>query len=234
MAPNKLTLRSGSAATLTWGQTLDWSSWEALIRENGVTIDRPRGSVHPVHASIVYPMDYGYVNQTMSSDGEELDVFVGTSDLGLVGAIWTTDHRKGDRECKFLLDCSPQEIYMIHGFLNFDRRLMEGEMVLRRPMAEVWAGLPPTAEKASAAEPASTPKADYTPIDCGFYDRLEHWAVRGDECDILLSDGTSLRDRFVDFENTGDVEYAILASGERFRLDEIFQVNGVPRPGGAC
>jgi inorganic pyrophosphatase len=143
MAPDKLTHRPPSAAALTWGETLDWSSWEALIRQNGVTIDRPRGSLHPVHESIVYPMDYGFVNRTMSSDGEEIDVFVGTADLGLVGAIWTTDHRKADRECKFLLDCSPPEIYMIHGFLNFDRKLMEGEMVLRWPMAELWAGRRP-------------------------------------------------------------------------------------------
>ncbi len=123
---------------IAWGSALDWSDWETMIRTNGVTVDRPRRSTHPVHTGIVYPIDYGFVNETVGSDGEEIDVFVGTTATGLVGAVWTRDHRKGDRECKFLLDCSPEEIYLVHGFLNFDPSLMEGRLVLRRPMAELW------------------------------------------------------------------------------------------------
>jgi len=119
------------------GGRVDWAGWETLIREKGVTLDRPKGSSHPDWADIVYPMDYGYVNGTRSTDGHEVDVFVGSARTGLVGAIFTTDHRKGDRECKFLLDCTPGEVYLANGFLNYDRRLMEGTLVMRRPMAEL-------------------------------------------------------------------------------------------------
>jgi len=94
--------------------------------------------VHPVHGEIVYPIDYGFINGTVSSDGEEIDIFLGTSDRGLVGAVWTVDYRKGDQECKFLLDCTPEEIYLVNGFLNFDRSLMEGILVMRRPMKAMW------------------------------------------------------------------------------------------------
>lgn len=219
-----------------WKDRVDWPAWEALIRSNGVTIDRPRHSIHPVHDEIVYPIDYGFVNGTESSDGEEIDIFVGTADSGLVGAIWTTDHRKGDQECKFLIDCTPEEVYLVNGFLNFDRSLMEGRLVLRWPMRELWGvdGAAGDGGAALVAGDGAAAGAGYTPIDCGFYDRLEHWAVRGEECDILLGSGASLRGRFVDFENAPDGEYAHLASGERIRLDRIAQVNGVPRPGAAC
>ena len=117
---------------------IDWERWEALIRRNGITIDRPHGAQHPSHPSIIYPMDYGYVNGTNATDGENLDVFRGTVRTGLVGAIISVDHRKGDREFKLLYDCSPEEIYLANGFVNFDRSLMEGILVLRKPMADLW------------------------------------------------------------------------------------------------
>ncbi len=120
------------------GGRIDWAGWEALVRTNGVTLDRPRGSAHPDWPDIVYPIDYGYVNGTRSSDGHEVDVFVGSAETGLVAAIFTIDHRKGDRECKLLLDCDPGEIYLANGFLNFDRSLMEGVLVMRRPMRSLW------------------------------------------------------------------------------------------------
>ena len=40
-----------------------------------VKIDRPLGSKHPKHGYI-YPVNYGYVPNTISGDGEELDCYV--------------------------------------------------------------------------------------------------------------------------------------------------------------
>ena len=116
----------------------DWAAHERLIAERGLTIDRPRFSRHPRFPEIVYPIDYGYVNGVMGEDGDELDVFVGTVPSGLVGVLRTIDHRKGDTELKLLYDCTPAEIYLVHGFINFDPALMEGRLTLRRPMAALW------------------------------------------------------------------------------------------------
>ncbi len=113
----------------------DWADWESRIRADGITLDRPRGATHPRFPEIIYPLDYGYVNATRSTDGEEVDVFVGTAGTGLVGLLVTTDFRKGDREVKLLYDCSAEEIYLANGFINFDRSLMEGRLVLRQPMS---------------------------------------------------------------------------------------------------
>ena len=61
-------------------------------------------------------------------------MFVGSAHNGLVGLLLTSDFRKGDREVKLLCDCTPEEIYLANGFINFDRTLMEGTLVLRHPL----------------------------------------------------------------------------------------------------
>lgn len=116
-----------------------WTAWADWIDAHGVTIDRPAQSAHPDYPSIVYPLDYGYVNDTVATDDEPVDVFMGTADVGLVGLLLTTDHRQHDREAKLLFDCSPTEVYTVHGFVNYDRTLLEGVLVLRRPMSSLWA-----------------------------------------------------------------------------------------------
>ena len=40
-----------------------------------VKIDRPLGSKHPKHG-FIYPVNYGYIPNTVSGDGEELDAYV--------------------------------------------------------------------------------------------------------------------------------------------------------------
>lgn len=40
-----------------------------------IKIDRPFGSSHPKHG-FIYPVNYGYVPNTVSGDGEELDAYL--------------------------------------------------------------------------------------------------------------------------------------------------------------
>ena len=40
-----------------------------------VKIDRPLGSKHPKHG-FIYQVNYGYIPNTISGDGEELDVYI--------------------------------------------------------------------------------------------------------------------------------------------------------------
>ena len=115
----------------------DWGVWDRLIDDNGITIDRPMGSAHPLHGEIIYPIDYGYVNGTLGTDGEEVDIFVGTASNGLVGAILSTDLQKDDRECKLIFNCTRDEVYLVNGFINFDQELMLGRLVLRFEMKDI-------------------------------------------------------------------------------------------------
>ena len=115
-----------------------WDRWEAFLRTATVTLDRPHGSVHPHYADIRYPLDYGFVEGTSTNDGDAVDVFVGSGQTGLVGAILTHDRRKDDCEVKLLWNCTPEEIYCALGFLNFAPDLLVGRVALRYPMRAVW------------------------------------------------------------------------------------------------
>ncbi len=50
-------------------------SKEFLNKLVTVTMDRPLGSLHPKHG-FIYPVNYGYIEGTVSGDGEELDAYV--------------------------------------------------------------------------------------------------------------------------------------------------------------
>jgi len=41
-----------------------------------VIVDRPLGSFHPKRPELKYPVNYGYVPDTISGDGKELDVYI--------------------------------------------------------------------------------------------------------------------------------------------------------------
>jgi inorganic pyrophosphatase len=115
-----------------------WAHWERLVKEHGVMVERPVREPHPDDPRIIYPLDYGCVPGTVGTDGDAVDCFLGSGDAGLVGLILTTDHRKGDREAKLLIDCTAPEVYTAHGFINYDRTLLEGLLVMRSPMQTLW------------------------------------------------------------------------------------------------
>ena len=50
-------------------------SKDYIGKKVNVIIDRPFGSKHPKHG-FIYPVNYGYVPNTVSGDGEELDCYV--------------------------------------------------------------------------------------------------------------------------------------------------------------
>jgi inorganic pyrophosphatase len=100
------------------GVAIDWGAWERLLCERGVVIDRPRGSPHPHHPDMIYPLDYGYIPGTIGGDGAEVDVFVGSGATGLTAALITHDQRKGDRELKLLWNTTAAEISVAYAFLQ--------------------------------------------------------------------------------------------------------------------
>ena len=70
-----------------------------------IKIDRPLGSKHPKHG-FIYPVNYGYVPNTISGDGEELDCYV----LGIHEPIETFKgkciaiiHRLNDNDDKLII-----------------------------------------------------------------------------------------------------------------------------------
>ena len=70
-----------------------------------VIIDRPLGSKHPSH-DFFYPINYGYIQGTVSGDGEEIDAYI----LGefeplekYVGIVVAIIKRENDNEDKLVV-----------------------------------------------------------------------------------------------------------------------------------
>lgn len=70
-----------------------------------VKIDRPLGSKHP-DWDLIYEVNYGYVPNTISGDGEELDCYVLGVDKPLdnfIGKCIAIIHRTNDNDDKLII-----------------------------------------------------------------------------------------------------------------------------------
>ncbi len=91
------------------GETINKVEKEANKKYLGqvlhIKIDRPMGSKHPKHG-FIYPVNYGYISNTISGDGEELDCYV----LGVfeplkdfTGKCIAVIHRTDDNDDKLII-----------------------------------------------------------------------------------------------------------------------------------
>ena len=78
---------------------------EYLNKEVTIKIDRPLGSKHPKH-NFIYPVNYGYIPNTISGDGEEIDAYL----LGVfepveeyTGNVIAIIHRTNDDDDKLVV-----------------------------------------------------------------------------------------------------------------------------------
>ena len=79
---------------------------------------------------IWYPHDYGYLEGTVSGDGDELDVWLGSQERHTVtGVVCTVDLDEKDVELKLLLGCTVEERTRI---LEFHNAGTQGAFLLER------------------------------------------------------------------------------------------------------
>lgn len=92
-----------------------WNMLDRMVEKYEIKIDRPKGSAHPKYKDYIYPLDYGFLDGTKSSDGDGIDIWVGTSDAKIVsGIISSVDFIKGDSEIKILYACTEEEVKQIY------------------------------------------------------------------------------------------------------------------------
>ncbi|MBR2730749.1 MAG: inorganic diphosphatase [Clostridia bacterium] len=75
-----------------------------------VTVDRPLGSCHPQHENLYYPINYGYIEETLAPDGEAQDAYILGVDQPLAefeGIVIAVIHRTDDIEEKWVV--APEE-----------------------------------------------------------------------------------------------------------------------------
>lgn len=108
-------------------------SYGFIGKNVSVRIDRPLNSKHPKHG-FVYEANYGYVPNTVSGDGEELDAYV----LGVnkpvqefSGKCIAVIHRTNDDDDKLII--VPEKMNLtdeeIRKFTNFQEQFFESEII---------------------------------------------------------------------------------------------------------
>ena len=74
-------------------------------KEIFIKIDRPMGSKHPKY-ELIYPINYGYVPNTLSGDGEEIDAYLLGVDEPVeeyTGKCIAVIHRTNDNDDKLVI-----------------------------------------------------------------------------------------------------------------------------------
>ena len=98
-----------------------------------VVMDRPLGSRHPEY-ELIYPVNYGYIENTVSEDGEEIDAYI----LGefepldkFTGVVIAVITRSDDVESKLVVS-SKQNRYskeQIESLVEFQERFFNSEII---------------------------------------------------------------------------------------------------------
>ena len=107
-----------------------WNAIDELVNTSEIVIDRPKGSAHPRFPDFIYRVDYGYLKNTASVDGAEIDVWVGSGDKKIDAIMCIVDLMKRDSEIKILIGCTEEEkmeVYRTHNETQF----MKGILIRR-------------------------------------------------------------------------------------------------------
>jgi inorganic pyrophosphatase len=71
-----------------------------------VVVDRPKGSKHPKYPETIYPINYGFIPNTISGDGMEIDAYIIGEEKSLKtfhGQVIAIIHRNDDVEIKLVV-----------------------------------------------------------------------------------------------------------------------------------
>ena len=108
-------------------------AYEYIGKKVDIKIDRPLGSKHPKH-DFIYEVNYGYVPNTISGDGEELDAYVLGVDVPLQefeGKCIAVIHRTNDDDDKLIIVPEEKEFSdeEIRNLTNFQEKYFESEII---------------------------------------------------------------------------------------------------------
>jgi inorganic pyrophosphatase len=107
-----------------------WVRLDEFVASHHIRVDRPKGLSYTEEPDLVYPLDYGFLEGTLSGDGAEVDVWVGSLSGGTVtGLLVTVDEKKHDAELKVLVGCTGEEARQV---LAIHNRGMQSAILVQR------------------------------------------------------------------------------------------------------
>ena len=92
------------STTSVWVNSMSLS--RLLGKSVTVIVDRPLGTTHPNHKDIIYPINYGYIENLFAGDGEEQDAYILGIDKKVDifrGTVFAIIHRLDDVEDKLVV-----------------------------------------------------------------------------------------------------------------------------------
>lgn len=96
-----------------------WQKLDTIFLSSTYTIDTPKGSTHKQYTNLIYPVDYGYLTDTLTTDQQPIRIYVGSIKTTTISAVAiSADILKKDCEVKLLLGCTEKETKAIMQFLN--------------------------------------------------------------------------------------------------------------------
>ena len=108
--------------------------YEYLNKKVKVIVDRPLASKHPKH-QIYYPLNYGYIPNTISGDGEEVDAYIVGEFQPLkefIGVVIAIIHRKDDIEDKLVVSNNLHKYSkeQIQALVEFQEKFFDSEVIM--------------------------------------------------------------------------------------------------------
>ena len=107
-----------------------WKALDELVNDSEIIIDRPKGTAHPKYPEFIYKVDYRYLKDTSSMDGNGIDVWVGSNEKKIDAIMCIVDLLKKDSEIKILIGCTEEEKKTVCETHN-ETPLMKGVLIRR-------------------------------------------------------------------------------------------------------
>ena len=93
----------------------------------------------PLYPNLIYPVDYGFLQDTVGTDSQPIHVYKGSHKAQNVGAIVVSaDILKKDCEVKLLVGCDDEEKIKILEFLN-QTQFQKAILIQRGNQIPSWA-----------------------------------------------------------------------------------------------
>lgn len=96
-----------------------WQKLDTLLLSSNFILKQVAGSSHAQYSNLIYPVDYGYLSDTLSPDQQGIPMYKGALSSHQVSTIIVAaDILNKDIEVKLLVGCTPEQEDKILRFVN--------------------------------------------------------------------------------------------------------------------
>ena len=87
-----------------------WQKLDTLVLSSTMVIDHKKNTSHPNYPNLIYPVDYGYLEDDLNDNDDRISFFQGSEETSTVDSIVVcVDILKRDVSVKLLIGCNKQE-----------------------------------------------------------------------------------------------------------------------------